>query len=57
MTKYQEDRKLKNKSRKVFQTKVVDYPVEYVKHPLAEIDFRYKSALIERKKESVKCKV
>jgi hypothetical protein len=57
MRKYDEERKLKNKSRKVFATKIIDYPVEWVKHPLAEIDYRYKSALIERRKESVKCKV
>jgi hypothetical protein len=57
MTKYQEDRKIKNKSRKVFATKIVDYPIEYIKHPLADTDYRYKSALIERRKDSVKCKV
>ena len=50
MRKYNEERKLKNKSRKVFANKVVDYPIEYIKHPLAEIDYRYKSALIERRK-------
>jgi hypothetical protein len=47
----------KKRKLRLYKTKVVDYPIEYIKHPLAEIDYRYKSALIERRKESVKCKV
>jgi hypothetical protein len=45
MRKYDEERKLKNKSRKVFATKVVDYPIEYIKHPTL------KNTWIERKKQ------
>jgi hypothetical protein len=54
MRKYDEERKLNNKSRKVFATKVVDYPIEYIKHPLADTDYRYKNALIERRKDKIK---
>lgn len=35
----------------MYQTKVVDMSkMEYIPHPLADTDYRYKNALIERKK-------
>lgn len=48
----------KKRKLRVYKTKVVDMSqIERIPHPLANTDYRYKSALIERRKESVKCKV
>lgn len=38
----------------MYKTKVVDMSqMEYIPHPLADIDYRYKNALIERRKDTL----
>jgi hypothetical protein len=44
-------RQEKKRKLRMYQTKVVDMSkMEYIPHPLADTDYRYKNALIERKK-------
>ena len=44
----------KKRKLRMYQTKVVDMSqMEYITHPLAEIDYRYKNALIESKKDTL----
>ena len=44
-------RQEKKRKLRMYQTKVVDMSkMEYIPHPLADTDYRYKNALIERRK-------
>lgn len=48
-------RQEKKRKLRMYQTKVVDMSqMEYIPHPLADIDYRYKNALIERQKDKIK---
>lgn len=47
-------RQEKKRKLRVYKTKVVDMSqMEYIIHPLAATDYRYKNALIERRKDTL----
>ena len=44
-------RQEKKRKLRLYKTKVVDMSqMEYITHPLSDTDYRYKNALIERRK-------